>query len=73
MIISDSERLDMLQLGANKDTMENAMMDGSQENDSANQCFSWKTNMSLNPKRRLQRHLFVGCSYEANIDWFELW
>lgn len=40
VIISDSERLDMLQWGANKDTMESAMMDGSRGDDSANQCFS---------------------------------
>lgn len=40
VIISDSERLDMLQWGANKDTMESSMMDGSHGNDSANQCIS---------------------------------
>lgn len=40
VIISDSERLDMLQWGANKDTMESTMMDGSHGDDSANQCFS---------------------------------
>lgn len=40
VIISDSERLDMLRWGANKDTMESAMMDGSHGDDSANQCFS---------------------------------
>ncbi len=40
VIISDSERLDMLQWGANKDTMESVVMDGSHGDDAANQCFS---------------------------------
>ncbi len=40
VIISDSERLDMLRWGANKDTMERAMMDESHGDDSANQCLS---------------------------------
>lgn len=40
MIISDSERLDMLQWGANRDTAESIMMDGSHGDDSANQWFS---------------------------------
>lgn len=40
VIISDSERLDMLQWGANRDTMESVVMDGSLGVDSANQCFS---------------------------------
>lgn len=40
VIISDSERLDVLLWGANKDATESAMMDGSRGDDSANKCFS---------------------------------
>lgn len=40
MIISGAERLDVLLRGANRDTMESALMDGSLGDDATNQWLS---------------------------------